>query len=79
MKQENDVTDPSDEPFIPEVDLSKPWVNVDSSMDSPTLETKRNISIALGNISEQTRARMGFSLNDMLQECTWNGRKCTLA
>ena len=78
MKQEVDVMDAADDPFIPEVDLSRPWVNVNTSLDSPALETKRNISIALSNIPWETRAQMGFSLNNMLQECTWDGRKCAL-
>ena len=76
MKQGDGWTDPADDPFISEVDLSRPSVNVDTELDSPAVEARRNLTIALSKISQERRAEMGYSMINMLQECTWDGKKC---
>ena len=63
--------------FEPEIDLSKPWVIVDTEADSPAVERAKNLSNAMANIPPETKQKMGFTVQDMLQECTWNGNTCT--
>ena len=68
--------DESDGPFVPDVDVSRSWVSINTTLDSLAVEIKKNVSRALAKIPEDTRLKMGYSLDDLLLECTWNGRKC---
>ena len=69
--------DPTDAPFEPEIDMSKPWVTVDPEASAPSVEAVKNISNAMAKIPAEKRQKMGFSIHDMLHDCTWNGRMCS--
>ena len=74
---EGNLSDLSDEPFSPDVDMSKPWVTVDTTAPSIAVEAKRNLANAMTNIPIGTKEKMGSTIEDMLQECSWNGRTCS--
>ena len=70
-------SDPVDLPFIPEVDLSdKPWFNPSEPTPDVNVEIQQNMARALTSIPMETKSMMGNSIEDMLQECTWNGYNC---
>ena len=48
-------------------------------LGSTTAEVKntRKLSEALSETSLDIRRAMGYQIDGMLQECTWNGRICT--
>ena len=77
LYQEAVVEDVSDEPFTPDIDMSKPWVTVDTEAASPAVEAAKNLSKALANIPADTKEKMGFTIHDMLLECSWNGKSCS--
>ena len=69
--------DPSAVPFIPDVDLSnKPWFVVGEDVPVLAIEVSQNVSRALVSIPTETRQKMGHTLDDMLQGCTWNSKNC---
>ena len=75
--QEEPIEDISDAPFTPDVDMSKPWIMVDTEAPSLAVTAAKKLSKALANIPAEIKEKMGFKLTDMLQECTWNGRLCS--
>ena len=73
-KQLRDVTD---DPFIPEVDLSnKPWFNPDEEVPTFAVEAREKVGQALASVSAETRKAMSHQLDDTLQECGWHGGVC---
>ena len=71
------LTDPVNEYFFPDVDLSdKPWFKPDEELPAISVEIQQNVSIVLASIPISTKQKMGHSLDDMLQECIWNGYNC---
>ena len=76
--QEEQLSDKSDDIFIPEVDLSdKPWFTTEEDVPSFAAEAARNLSQALANIDDETRVIMGHHITDMLQGCEWDGQNCS--
>ena len=73
------MSDETDASFLPEVDLSdKPWFDVVSVDPPASVETSasENMSVALNTVPLNTQKQMGHKIEDFLQECTYNGRKC---
>jgi hypothetical protein len=59
------------------VDLSnKPWFVVGEDVPVVSIEVGQNMSRAMAQIPAETREKMGHTLSDMLQGCTWNNKNC---
>ena len=76
-EEEVSLQDASDAPFTPDIDMSKSWVTVDTTAPSPSVQASKQVSRAFADIPAETKVAMGYSANDMVQECMWNGRSCS--
>ena len=71
------LDDTADEAFIPEVDISeKPWFHDEGTM-SVGVEVSKNMHIALREVPLAKQRAMGHKVEDMIQECVWNGKPCS--
>ena len=72
-------TDANDAPFLPEVDLSnKPWFDVVSPEPPPVVEVaaRENLNVALNSVPVSTQRQMGHKVEDLIQECSFDGELC---
>ena len=69
--------DVTDAVFEPEVDMTRPWVNVDTTQNSLNVEAHKNISVVVASIPTEIRWQLSQHVNEMVQECTWNGKMCS--
>ena len=64
---------------MPEVDLSnKPWFTSASTPPKTAAAlADEEMTLAMRTVPLDSQRQMGHRPEDLLQECTWNGRKCS--
>ncbi|CAH1796507.1 unnamed protein product [Owenia fusiformis] len=67
-----------DSGFTPSVDYNNaPWLAENS--ESLTYSTRQALAEAMSSLSQQQRIDMGHDANNLIQECSWNGKTCSPA
>ena len=69
--------DEAAKPFTPSVNLvNRPWFH-DEGSPAVVVEATKNVTLALREVPLQKQREMGHKVEDLIQECSWNGRPCS--